>query len=91
MDYLMVDDLLLWKELGIGAVGMYVFYKFAHTVVDIVTKNAAKQMEEFHKQFLGAYKENTKALLELVVLFKDHTNSKDAAIRLLEDKYRQAK
>lgn len=81
----MVDDLLVWKELGIGAVGMFVFYRFAMQV----TNNAAKQMAQLHIDFLGAYKENTKALEKLIAEFKEHIRCKDEAIRLLEAKYRK--
>jgi len=80
-----VEDITIWRDLGIGAVGMYVFYKFATTV----TNNAAKQMLQLHADFLLAYKENTKALIELVASFKEHIRTKDEAIRLLEEKYRK--
>lgn len=76
-----VDDLLVWKELGVGAVGMMVFYKFATTV----TNNAAKQMEQLHTSFLEAYKDNTKTLTELVAEFKDHNRTKDRALEMLEE------
>lgn len=79
------EDILVWRDLGIGAVAMYVFYKFATTV----TNNAAKQMLQLHSDFLLAYKENTKALIELVASFKEHIRTKDEAIRLLEERYRK--
>lgn len=75
------EDILIWKDVGIGIVGMYVFYKFATTV----TNNAATQMLQLHADFLEAYKENTKALVGLTILFDKHMASKDAAIKLLED------
>lgn len=79
-----LDDLLIWRDLGIGAVAMIVFYKFATQVTD----NAAKQMLQLHSDFLIAYRDNTKALIELIAIFKEHTAVKDAAIRLLEEKLR---
>lgn len=89
MDSLMTiaDDILIWRDLGVGAVGMYIFYKFATTV----TNNAATQMLQLHSDFLAAYKENTKALQDLVASFRNHTESKDAAIKLLEDRFRMQK
>lgn len=80
-----LEDILIWKDVGIGIVGMYVFYMFATTV----TNNAAKQMLQLHSDFLVAYKENTMALVELVTSFKEHIRTKDEAIRLLEEKYRK--
>lgn len=80
-----LEDLVILRDLGIGAVGMYVFYKFAMTV----TNNAAKQMLQLHADFLLAYRENTKALIELIVEFKEHMRIKDAAIKLLEEKLRK--
>ncbi len=76
-----IEDITIWRDLGIGAVAMIVFYKFATTV----TNNAAKQMEQLHTNFLEAYKDNTKALHELVALFEEHTSTKDAAIKLLQE------
>lgn len=80
-----VDDLLILRDLGIGAVAMYVFYKFA----SMVTNNAAVQMLQLHADFLLAYKENTKALIGLIAEFKEHIRCKDEAIRLLEEKLRK--
>lgn len=80
-----IEDILVWKDVGIGIVGMYVFYMFATTV----TNNAAKQMLQLHTDFLLAYRENTKALVELIAEFKEHMRLKDDAIRLLENKYRK--
>lgn len=78
-----LEDILAYKDLGIGAVAMFVFYKFATTV----TNNAAKQMTELQGQFLVAYKENTKALQELVAEFKEHINIKDNALQVLEKRH----
>lgn len=75
------DDLLIWKDIGIGAVGIVVFYKFATKVTD----NAAKQMTQLHTSFLEAYKENTKVMSELVSEFHNHIKMKDQAIQALRD------
>lgn len=80
-----LDDLLVWRDLGIGAVAMYVFYKFATTV----TNNAAKQMLQLHADFILAYKENTQALIKLIAEFEEHMRIKDAALKLLEEKLRK--
>lgn len=80
-----LDDILVWRDLGIGAVAMYVFYKFATTV----TNNAAKQMLQLHADFILAYKENTQALIKLIAEFEEHMRIKDAALKLLEEKLRK--
>ena len=80
-----LEDLSILRDLGIGAVAMYIFYMFATTV----TNNAAKQMLQLHADFLLAYKENTKALIGLIAEFKEHIRCKDDAIRLLEEKLRK--
>lgn len=64
---------------------MFIFYKFASMVVI----NATKQMSQLHSDFLVAYKENTKALTELVAEFKEHINIKNHALELLEERHRQ--
>lgn len=80
-----VDDILILRDLGIGAVGMYIFFKFA----TMVTNNAAAQMLQLHSDFLAAYKENTKVLSDLVLAFNKHIDEKDAAIELLRQNYKE--
>lgn len=86
-----VDDLLLWKEVGIGLAGIYVFYQFATMVVKIVTN----QMMELEKRFVtfieDTYKENTKTLTDLVNEFKEHNKMKDEAILMLEKRHDELK
>lgn len=77
------DDMLAWKEVGIGVVAIIVFYKFASMVVI----NATNQMAQLHQDFLVAYKENTKALIEFVSEFKEHIKMKDVAIQMLEKRH----
>lgn len=76
-----MEDILAWKELGIGAVAMVVFYSFATRVTD----NATRQLTQLHTNFLEAYKENTKVMSELVAEFHDHIKMKDQAIQALRD------
>lgn len=76
-----LEDILVWKELGIGAIAMVIFYSFAVRVTD----NAAKQMTQLHNDFLIAYKENTKVMSELVAEFHNHIKMKDEAIQALRD------
>lgn len=81
----LLDDVIIYRDIGIGATAMIIFYKFATTV----TNNAAVQMLQLHTDFLTAYKDNTKALIDLVVAFREHTLSKDMAIKLLEERYKK--
>lgn len=84
---MVLEDLTTLRDLSIGAVGMVVFYKFASMVVN----NATQQMTQLHNNFLAAYKENTKALQELVTEFKEHVREKDHAIELLEKRHDELK
>lgn len=80
-----LQDIIALKELGIGVIAMFVFYKFASKVTD----NATNQMTQLHIDFLGAYKENTKALQEMFLELREHRTTKDKALSLLEERYRK--
>lgn len=79
----LVEDIAIYRDIGIGAIAMIIFYKFA----TVVTNNAHTQLLQLHTDFLMAYRDNTKALADLVSAFKEHTSSKDTAIRLLQENY----
>lgn len=78
---MVLEEILAFKDLGIGAIAVVIFYSFAVKVTD----NAARQLTQLHTSFLEAYKENTKVMSELVTEFHNHIKMKDEAIQALRD------
>ncbi len=85
---MLIDDILAYKDLGIGAVSMIIFYLFASKTRDDAMeqiKSSNKQSQDNQKEFIEAYKENTKAIQDLVLEFKEHIKTKEHALELLEE------
>lgn len=94
----LLDEVIMYKDLGIGAISMVIFYAFARSYREDFFKQlqeANKRGEESQKRFMDfletTFKDNTKTIQELVQAFKDHTRIKDAALLLLEQRHDELK
>lgn len=89
-----LEEILAFKDLGIGALSIAIFYMFAKSYRQdffAQLEEANRRGEESQKRFTtfieNTYKDNTKALQELVTEFKDHNKLKDTAIDMLEKRH----
>lgn len=87
-----IEEITIYKDLGIGAVSMIIFYTFARYTSEKAFKeveDANKRSQESQQKFLyfieTSYKENIKTMSELVNVFKDHIKTKERALDLLEE------
>jgi hypothetical protein len=91
-----LEDILAYKDLGIGAISMVIFYVFAKSYREDFFKqlqDANKRGEESQQRFMtfieGSYRENTKALSELISESREHIKLKNSAIEMLEERHRE--
>lgn len=91
-----LEEILAYKDLGIGAISMVIFYAFAKSYREdffAQLQESNKRGEESQQRFMtfieGSYKENTKALSELVSESREHTKLKNSAIEMLEERHKE--
>lgn len=89
-----IEEIITLKELGTTVIIMAIFYLFAESYRKDFFKQleeANRREEESQKRFIAfienTYKNNTKALQELVTEFKDHNKLKDTVIEMLEKRH----
>lgn len=91
----MIEELALFQDVGI-AVGalilMLVFNKWIAEKSFMQIEQAQKQLidnnEKMFKFMDNTFKENTKAISEMVLILKEHIKTKDEAIELLKGRDR---
>lgn len=87
----MLEEFALIRDFGI-AVGalilMFVFNKWiaekSFQQIDKAQQQLTENNEKMFKFIDGTFKENTRAINEMVLILKDHIRSKDEAIELLK-------
>lgn len=87
----MIEDPVLIRDFGIAVailLGMFQFVRWLAEKSFQQIEKAHQQMIENNQKMLdfmdGTFKENTKAISEMVVTLKEHVRAQDQAIELLK-------
>lgn len=89
----MADELTLFRDVGIAAATLYLMFHFmkwlAEKSFQQIEKAQQQLVENNEKMFRFmdcTFKENTKAINEMVSILKDHIRIKDEAIEMLKER-----
>lgn len=88
-----MEELALIRDIGIAAATLILMFQFMKWIteksfdqIQQVQKQLNENNEKMFKFMDCTFKENTKAINEMVSILKDHIRAKDEAIQLLKER-----
>lgn len=88
-----MEELALIRDVGIAAATLILMFQFMKWIteksfnqIEAVQKQLNENNEKMFKFMDCTFKENTKAITEMVTTLKDHIRTKDEAISLLKER-----
>ncbi len=89
----MIEEFTLFRDLGITVATLILMFQFMKWVagksfdqIERVQKQLDDNNEKMFKFMECTFKENTKAITEMVDILKDHVRIKDEALQMLKDR-----
>ena len=89
----MIEELALIRDVGIAAATLILMFQFMKWIteksfnqIEAVQKQLNENNEKMFKFMDCTFKENTKAINEMVTTLKEHIRMKDEAIQMLKER-----
>ncbi len=89
-----LEEITLFRDLGVSVVTVILMFQFMKWVagksfdqIEKVQKQLEDNNEKIFKFMECTFKENTRAITEMVDILKDHIRLKDEAIQMLKENH----
>lgn len=91
-----LDELLVYKDLGIAGIALVIIYHFSKLIAERAfeqvieaNKNLSNMQKSFEEFMQKAYKDNTETMAKFSAVLDQHVKTKDEALNMLKEQQQE--